>query len=97
MNPYFNVKKKDVIALLKKHKGCFPWGGSPDEKYCCLVFWDDGAVYMNVDGFYETDADTYECIRFYTCYIGQTLEDYTKLTEEELSSAAYKAWCSGAR
>lgn len=52
---------------------------------------------MNVDGFYETDADTYECIRFYTYLFGPTLEDYTKLTEEEPAAAAYRAWCSGAR
>lgn len=97
MEPWFTVKKKDVIAVLKKSKGCAPWGGSADEKYACLVFWDDGAVYMTVNQFREVDADTYECLRFYTDYIGRTLEDYTNLTEEKLASAAYRAWCSGAR
>jgi len=97
MGPWFKVKKKDVIAILNKNKNCFPWGGRSDEKYRCLVFWEDGVVRMTVDEFYEADSVTYECLRFYTTIIGNTIDEYTKLTEEELSSKAYNAWCSGAR
>lgn len=97
MDPWFEVKKKDVIAVLEKRKGCFPWGGHPEEKYSCLVFWEDGVIRMTVDEFYELDEDTFECMRFYTDFIGNTLGDYTGLTEEELASKAYRAWCSGAR
>ncbi|MDO5450637.1 MAG: hypothetical protein Q4F30_07090 [Akkermansia sp.] len=97
MDPWFEVKKKDVIAVLEKHKGCFPWGGSADEKYGCLVFWDEGKILMSVDSFYESGDDTYECNRCYMAFIGNALEDYTRLTEAELAEKAYSAWCSGAR
>ncbi|MCQ2513046.1 MAG: hypothetical protein MJ092_06675 [Lachnospiraceae bacterium] len=97
MDTWFEVKKKDVIDLLEKRKDCFPWGDHPDEKYRCLIFWEDGAIRMTVDEFYETDTETYECLRFYTTFIGNSIEDYKNLSEEELASRAYSAWCSGAR
>lgn len=97
MEPWFQVKAKDVIAILDKRKDCFPWGNYPDEKYRCLVFREDGVIRMTVDEFYEVKAGTYECLRFYTTCLGDTLEDYTKLTEAELAAKAYNAWCSGAR
>lgn len=97
MEPWFDINKKDVIAVLEKRKYCFPWGDHPDEKYRCLVFWEDGAVFMTVDEFFEVDSETYECLRYYTTFIGNSIEDYNKLTEEELASKAYSAWCSGAR
>ena len=97
MEPWFEVKKKDVIDVLDKWKDCFPWGDHPDEKYSCLVFWEDGIIRMTVHQFYEIGAETYECLRFYTTFIGNKMEDYINLTEEELASKAYSAWCSGAR
>lgn len=97
MEPWFEVNKKDVIDVLDKRKDCLPWGNHPDEKYQCLVFWDDGEIFMTVDEFYEIDSETYECMRYYTTIIGNTIEDYKKLTEEEIASKAYSAWCSGAR
>lgn len=97
MEPWFRVNKKDVIALLDKRKDSFLWGNRPNEKYRCLVFWEDGVVRMTVDEFYKIDARTYECLRFYTAFIGNTIDDYNKLTEEELSKKAYSAYCSGAR
>lgn len=97
MDPWFEVHKKDVIALLEKRKDRLPWGDRPDERYRCLVFWEDGAIRMTVDEFYETDAGTYECLRFYTDIIGNSIEDFTSLSEDELASKAYGAWCSGAR
>lgn len=97
MDPWFEVKEKDVIALLEKRKDCFPWGDHPDETYTCLVFWEDGAIRMTVDEFFKTDFETYECLRFYTTFIGNTIEDYKKLTEAEIASKAYSARCSGAR
>lgn len=97
MEPWFRVKEKDVIDLLDKRKDCFPWGIHPDEKYRCLVFREDGAIYMTVNEFRRIDSGTYECLRFYTAFIGNSMEDYTKLSEEELASKAYGAWCSGAR
>lgn len=97
MEPWFEVNKKDVIALLEKRKDRLPWGEHPDEKYCCLVFWEDGVIRMTVDEFYEADDSTYECLRFYTTYIGDTIEKFNSLTDDELASLAYSAWCSGAR
>lgn len=97
MDPWFRIKKSDVIAILEKNKDCPPWAYRPDEKYRCLVFWEDGVVRMTVDEFYQVDAETYECLRFYTDIIGKTIEDYTGLTEAELAYSAYQAWCSGAR
>jgi hypothetical protein len=47
--------------------------------------------------FYKIDDDTYKCLRPYTTSIGTSLADYNNLTEEELVSKAYNAWCSGAR
>lgn len=97
MEPWFEVKKQDVIALLDKRKDVFPWGDHPDEKYRCLVFFEDGTVSMTVDEFFENEGGNYECLRFYTTYIGDSIEDYKKLSEEELVSKAYNAWCGGAR
>lgn len=67
------------------------------KKYRCLVFWEDGVIRITVDEFYEIDDETYECMRFYTEFIGNSMEYYEKLTEEEIASKAYNAWCSGAR
>lgn len=67
------------------------------KKYRGLVFWEDGVIRITVDEFYEIDDETYECMRFYTESIGNSMEDYEKLTEEEIASKAYNAWCSGAR
>ena len=97
MDPWFEVKETDVIAVLEKRKDVFPWGNHPEEKYRCLIFREDGVIRMTVDEFYKIDAGTYQCLRFYTTFIGNAMEDYTKLTEEELASKAYGAWCSGAR
>ncbi|MCQ2513031.1 MAG: hypothetical protein MJ092_06600 [Lachnospiraceae bacterium] len=52
---------------------------------------------MTVDEFYEKDTETYECLRFYTTFLGNSMEDYQNLSEEELASKAYRAWSSGAR
>ena len=52
---------------------------------------------MTVDEFYKIDDDTYKCLRPYTTSICTSLADYNNLTEEELVSKAYNAWCSGAR
>lgn len=97
MEPWFQVRKKDVIDLLDNRKNCFPWGDHPEEKYRCLVFREDGVIRMTVDEFYEIDAQTYECLRYYTEFIGDTIEDYKKLSKEEIAAKAYRAWCSGAR
>lgn len=97
MEVWFEVKKKDIIDLLEKKKDCFPWGNHPDEKYRCLVFWEDGMIRMTVDEFYEKDVNTYECCRFYTNFLGDTIEEYRNMTEEQLASKAYNTWCSGAR
>lgn len=97
MEDWFAVKKKDVIAELEKRKDRLPWGEHPDEKYRCLIFWEEGVIRMCVDEYYELDADTYECLRYYTTFIGDKIEDYNNLSEDEMVSLAYGAWCSGAR
>ena len=97
MDAWFEIKKKDVIALLERRKDRSPWYIAPDEKYRCLVFWEDGIVRMTVNEFYEIDPDTYECCRFYTGKIGTTVEDFETMTEDQFVSAAYNFWCDGAR
>ncbi len=52
---------------------------------------------MTVNEFYRIDSENYECQRFYTTVIGNTIEDYERLTEEKIASKAYGAWCAGAR
>lgn len=97
MEPWFTVKQEDVIALLERRKDCFPWGDRPDEKYRCLVFREDGVIRMTVDDFYDRGDGSYECLRPYTAYIGDSIGAFDALTEEELVTKAYNAWCSGAR
>lgn len=97
MEPWFEVKTNDVIALVTKRKGCFPWGGRSDETYCCLVFWEDGVIRMTVNEFYRQNAHTFECCRFYTDTLAKTLEEYSAMPDEKFSAKAYSAWCSGAR
>ncbi len=94
---WYVVKTSNVIDLLEKEKDRFPWAYRPDEKYSCLIYWKDGAIRMTVDEFYKIDDDTYKCLRPYTTSICTSLADYNDLTEEELVSKAYNAWCSGAR
>ena len=97
MEAWFAVKKESVIDILERKKDSFPWGEHPDEKYICLVFWDDDKIFMTVDEFFEVDAAEYECCRFYTTYVADNMEAYKSKTDSELSSLAYSAWCSGAR
>lgn len=97
MEVWFDVDKKDVIEIVEKRKDCFPWGNQPDEKYSCLIFWEDGIIRMTVDEFFELDDNTFECCRYYTDRIADTLEEYKAITDEKFASAAYSAWCSGAR
>ena len=94
---WYVVKTSKVVDLLEKVKDRFPWGYRPDEKYRCLIYWKDGAIRMTVNEFYKIDDDTYKCLRPYTTSICKSLVDYKNMTEDELVSAAYNAWCSGAR
>lgn len=95
--PWFRVPRKDVITLVEMRKDRHPWGDHPDEKYRCLIFHEDGVIRMTVDEFHKVDAHAYECCRFYTAKLCSTIEELKQLTEDELSSRAYNAWCSGAR
>ena len=97
MEPWFEVKKSDVIDLVTRRKDGFPWGNHPDETYSCLVFWEDGVIRMTVNEFYKLDAYTFECCRFYTDTLAQTLEDYRIMNLEQFAAKAYRTWCSGAR
>lgn len=95
--PWFEVPRRDVIALVEMRKDRHPWGNHPDEKYRCLIFWEDSVIWMTVDEFHKVDAQTYEFCRFYTTRLCSTVEELNQMTEEELASRAYQAWCSGAR
>lgn len=97
MEAWFDVNKSDVIALIEKRKDCMPWGEHPDEKYICLVFWEDGVIRMTVDEFFEVDENKYSCCRFFTTILADTLEEYENMSEEKFVSIAYNAWCTGAR
>lgn len=97
MEPWFEVKKSDVIDLITKRKDGFPWGDRPGETYSCLVFWEDGVIRMTVNEFYKRDSHTYKCCRFYTDILAKTLAEYRTLNPEQFAAKAYNAWCSGAR
>lgn len=97
MEAWFNVKKEDVIDILERTKDSFPWGDHPDEKYYCLIFYEDNIIRINVDMFYETEDGSYECCRYYTDKLADTISEYEKITDEQISIKAYNAWCSGAR
>lgn len=97
MADWFKIKKTDVIALLEKRKDRFPWGYYPNEKYTCLIFWYEDRIRICVNMFNKCGIDAYECLCYYTGIIGDKIEDYNKLTEDELASIAYNAWCTGAR
>lgn len=97
MEPWFEVKKSDVIDLVTKRKNGLPWGDHPDETYSCLIFREDGLIRMTVNEFYKLDAQTYECCRFYTGILAGTLEEYRAMNPEQFAAKAYNAWCSGAR
>lgn len=97
MEVWFEVKKENVIELLERVKNGLPWGDHPDEKYSCLIFWEDGKISITVNEFYELDNGDYECCRYYTDIIANTIDEYNSLTDEKISSKAYNAWCSGAR
>ena len=97
MEVWFDVDKKDVIEIVEKRKDCFPWENHPDEKYSCLIFREDGIIRMTVNEFFELDDHTFECCRYYTDRIADTLEEYKAITDEKIALAAYSAWCSGAR
>lgn len=97
MEPWFEVKKSDVIDLVTKRKNGLPWGDHPDETYSCLIFREDGVIRMTVNEFYKLDAQTYECCRFYTDILAGTLEEYRAMNPEQFAAKAYNAWCSGAR
>lgn len=97
MEAWFEVEKKDVIALVQKKKDCFPWGNHPGETYACLIFRQDGMIWMTVNEFYEAEPETYECCRFYSTILCNTAQEYRHMTEEQFASKAYSAWCSGAR
>lgn len=96
MEEWFEVKKENVIDILERTKAGFPWGEHPDEKYTCLVFYEDEVIRMTVDEFFEID-NNYECCRYYTTILADSLEEYEKLTDEQISKKAYNAWCTGAR
>ena len=97
MEPWFEVKRSDVIDLITRRKDCFPWGDHPEETYSCLVFREDGVIRMTVNEFYRLDAHTFECCRFYTDTLAKTLEEYRTMKPERFAAGAYNAWCSGAR
>lgn len=95
--PWFEVREDDVVEILERRKDCFPWGDHPDEKYRCLVYREGGSIRMVVDEFYKHGEGRYECLRCYTTIVCNTVEEYESMTEEDLASKAYSAWCSGAR
>ena len=97
MGDWINVKAKDVITILEKAKTGFPWGNYPDEKYRCLIFWYKNRINMKVNEFYNSNGETYSCCRFYTTELCLTIDEYNKISDEQLASKAYNAWCTGAR
>ena len=73
------------------------WGNYPDEKYRCLIFWYKNRINMTVNEFYNSNGETYSCCRFYTTELCLTIDEYNKISDEQLASKAYNAWCTGAR
>lgn len=96
MDAWFEVDKKDVICVEKRRKTGRPWGDHPDETYAYLVFRDEGRILMVVNAFHDRGG-IYSCCRFYTEFLGNSEEEFRKLSEQDLAAKAYNAWCSGAR
>lgn len=97
MEHWVCVKATDVINVFEKTKTGFPWGNYLNEKYRCLIFWYNNRIHMTVDEFYKSDETTYACCRFYTTELCHTIDEYKRLSDEQLSSKAYNAWCTDAR
>jgi hypothetical protein len=89
------IDKKDVICDVKKSK-TGDWGHNPDEFYYYIVYWHKGRIWITVNGFYPYN-DRYHCERSYSRIIGDKIEDFENMTEAEITSEAYGAWCDGAR
>ncbi len=91
------VIRDDVIACITKEK-TYPWGTDALVKtYKCLVFWRSDRVYMCVDCFVELPTNEYRCCPEYTRSIGETLESFTEMSEQQFVDEAYCIWCNGAR
>ncbi len=90
------VDQKDVLRLFTRKK-VWPWGYTGDEYYKCLVFQRDGYVWMTVEQFDETENHSYICWREYTGFIGGTLDEFMKESEQEQINLEYNIWCAGAR
>lgn len=84
-------------ACITKEK-TYPWGTDDLVKtYKCLVFWRSDRVYMCVERFVELSTNEYRCCPEYTWSIGQTLESFTEMSEQQFVDKAYNIWCNGAR
>ena len=68
-----------------------------DDVIACIVFWRSDRVYMCVERFVELSTNEYRCCPEYTWSIGQTLESFTEMSEQQFVDKAYNIWCNGAR
>lgn len=94
---YSYIDEKDVICELHRNKVDNPWGNYHNEQYHCLVYWEDGMIRMTVDEYHRMEDGKYKCCRPYSTVIGNKLEEFEEMSEEQISSKAYNTWCTGAR
>ena len=97
MEDWIHINTNDVISIFEKAKTGFPWGNYPNEKYRCLIFWYKNRINMTVNEFYNLNETTYSCCRTYTIAFCLTIDEYKKISDEQLAEKAYNAWCTGAR
>lgn len=88
MFPYRNVAKKDVLLYGITHTSL---AGRAFIVYPC-----GNEIRVNTD-FQEKQNGILKCCLHYDRMLCRTIEEYRKLTIEEIESQAYGSWWDGAR
>ena len=94
---WFEVQKKDVIAIVEKKKDRHPWYIDPNASYRCLIYRgsDSGEIFMTVDEFRTGDSG-YLCCPTYSTLLCRNIEEYRSLSEDTFVRKAYNTWMNGA-
>ena len=94
---WFEVQKKDVIAIVEKKMDRHPWYIDPNESYRCLIYRarHTEEIFMTVDEFRVRDRG-YLCCTAYSTLLCKNIEEYKSLSEDTFVRKAYNTWMNGA-